>query len=254
MMAGFIRYSAIALLVVTNFAQASVELRIMGPGGDRRVSLPDGSRLADALLLPDVQAPGYNPCGSISTPALDDQLQTAKQALLARLDTLYYQLVADSQSEMAMAVKQLKQQLDKQLQHGAIRVSLDPDRLRIRQAENLLLSGEYRLYLPSCKPELMLLGAVHSPGPQPLVAGQRLADYLKHDVLQPWADASWAWYLDGRHEAKQIGTDYWNSKHREAAAGAVLFVGFDEDVLPDGYGDINQAIVTALQQGMGTQP
>jgi len=253
MMAVSIRNCFLPLMIATNIAQAA-ELHIIGPEGEQSVTLPDGAHLSDVLQLPGVKESGHHPCASISTPALDEQLLADKQALLARLDRLYYQLVADSQSAMAMSVKQLKVQLDKQVQHAAIRVSFDLDRLRIRQEENQRLAGEYRLYLPSCKQGLMLLGAVKEPGLVPLIPGQRLADYLKQNPAPSWAESSRAWYLDGRGEAKQIGTDYWNSKQREAADGAVLFVGLDSSVLPDGYGDINQAIVAVLQQGMGIQP
>ncbi|GAA4496452.1 capsule biosynthesis GfcC D2 domain-containing protein [Pseudaeromonas paramecii] len=242
------------LLLVTNLAQAAAELQIMGPAGEQTVSLPEGARLADALLLPQVQPLGYRPCARISTPQLDQQLQAQKQALLSRLDKLHYQFLADSQRPQAMAVKQLKQQLDSLVLHAAIRVSLDPDRLRIRKGENLRLEGSYRLYLPSCEPGLTLLGAVANPGPQPLIAGQWLADYLNDQQEQPWAESSWAWYLAGQDDAVRVGLDGWNRKHREASAGAVLFVGFDAGALPAGYEDINQAIVSLLQQGMGLQP
>lgn len=249
-----LKHVFLPLLVVTHLAQAAAELQILGPEGEQTVSLPEGARLADALLLPQVLQQGYLPCASISTPQLDAQVQANKQALLARLDKLHYQLLADSQRPQAMVVKQLHLQLDSLVQHAAIRVSMDPDRLRIRPEENPRLSGNYRLYLPKCELGLTLLGAVANPGSQPLVSGQWLADYLVKSPAQPWAEASWAWYLAGQDEAVRIGLDGWNRKHREAGAGALLYVGFDAGGLPAGYEDINQAIVSLLQQGMGFQP
>lgn len=243
-----------SLLLVTAGAQAAVELQLIGPEGQQHIKLPDGVYLADALMLPQVQAKAHWPCASISTPTLDKHLLVRKQALLARLDMLARQLLNDHRAALAMDVRQLRQQLDQWLQHAAINVTLDPDRLRIRQEENALLEGAYRLYLPSCERGLLLLGAVQAPGRQPLMPGQWLADYLAHHAAQPWADSSWAWYLDSRGAARKIGIDYWNRKHTEAADGAVLFLGFDEDLLPDEFRGINQAVAKLLQQGMSIQP
>lgn len=254
MMTVRIRHWLLPLLFVTAGAQAAVELQLISPDGEQRIVLPDSVRLADAMLLPQVQDKGHRACARISTQQLDAQLLATKQHLLARLDKLHYQFLADSQSAQAMAIKTLRQQLDSLVVHSAIRTSLDPDRLRIRPEENLRLVGSYRLYLPSCNNEVTLLGAVASPGSLPLVSGQWLADYLEHNAVQSWAEPSWAWYLDGQVEAERIGIGYWNRKHREARAGAVLFVGFDVGALPDGYEDINQAIISLLQQGMGIQP
>lgn len=251
-MAARIRYLLLPLCLSATLQAA--ELEIIQVDGQLNVSLPQGAHLADALLLPQVQALGYRPCARISTPQLDQQLQAQKQALLARLDKLHYQFLADSQHPQAMAVKQLKQQLDALVQHAAIRVSLDPDRLRIRPEENLRLEGAYRLYLPRCELGLALLGAVANPGPLPLVSGLWLADYLDNNQVQPWAEASWAWYLAGQDEAVRMGLDGWNRKHREASAGALIYVGFDAGALPAGYEDINQAVIGLLQQAMGFQP
>jgi hypothetical protein len=209
------------------------------------ITLPDDARLGDLLTHSNIPADAYWPTARMATTTSQAQVERERQALLHDLEMLEYQWHNEGETRNAYAVRELRVELAAVKLIGRLPATLDPDWVRIRPEDNLRLQGEYRLVLPARPQTLMVLGLVNG-NLRPLIKpGRLMADYIDGECL-PAGECAWGYLIQNDGTIEKVGLEYWNRQHREADPGAVLFVGFDNDQLPENYRNLNSRIAHLL--------
>jgi len=209
------------------------------------ITLPDDARLGDLLTHSSIPAGAYWPTARMATTTSQAQVEGEREALLHDLEMLEYQWHNEGDTRNAYAVRELRVELAAVKLIGRLPATLDPDWVRIRPEDNPLLQDEYRLILPARPTSLMVLGLVNG-NLRPLInPGQVIADYIDGECL-PAGECEWGYLIQNDGSIEKVGLEYWNRHHREADPGAVLFVGFDNDQLPENYRNLNSRIAHLL--------
>jgi hypothetical protein len=231
------------LLSSTVSAASHVELNIDGKA--ESITFNDQAHLADLLTHPLIPTDTYWSTARIATPASQSQVDGERQVLLHELEILEYQWHNEGETQKAYAVRELRSELAAVKLIGRLPATLDPDWVRIRPEDNPLLHGDYRLVLPARPTSLMVLGLVNG-NPRPLLKSKQvIADYIDAECL-PGGECAWGYLIQNDGSVEKVGLAYWNRQHREADPGAVLFIGFDNDQLPEPYRDLNSRIAHLL--------
>lgn len=231
------------LLSSTVSAATHVVLDIKGQA--ESITLADDAHLADLLTHANISADTYWPTARIATAASQAQVDGERQALLHDLEMLEYQWHNEGESQNAYAVRELRVELSAVKLIGRLPATLDPDWVRIRPKDNPLLQGEYRLVLPARPQTLSVLGLINGNPRPSLQPKQVIADYIDAECL-PAGECEWGYLIQNDGSVEKVGLAYWNRQHREADPGAVLFVGFDNDQLPEPYRNLNSRIAHLL--------
>jgi hypothetical protein len=235
---------AFTLLLSGSVAAAS-HVVVEANGKSESITLPDDARLGDLLTHSNIPADAYWPTARVATTTSQAQVERERQALLHDLEMLEYQWHNEGETRNAYAVRELRVELAAVKLIGCLPAILDPDWVRIRPEDNPLLQGEYRLILPARPTSLMVLGLVNG-NLRPLIKpGQVIADYIDGECL-PAGECEWGYLIQNDGMIEKVGLEYWNRQHREADPGAVLFVGFDNDQLPENYRNLNSRIAHLL--------
>lgn len=235
---------ALTFLLAGSVAAAS-HVVVETNGKSESITLPDDAHLADLLTHPNVPAATYWPTARIATAERQAQVDAERQALLHDLEMLEYQWHNEGETRNAYAVRELRIELAAVKLIGRLPVILEPDWVRVRPEDNPRLQGEYRLVLPARPQTLMVLGLVNG-NLRPLTKpGQVIADYIDTECL-PAGECAWGYLVQNDGTIEKVGLEYWNRQHREADTGAVLFVGFDNDQLPENYRNLNSRIAHLL--------
>ena len=233
------------MLLLSGSVAASSHVVVETNGKSESIRLPNDAHLADLLTHAHIPADTYWSTARIATAASQAQVDAERQALLHELEMLEYQWHNEGETRNAYAVRELRVELAAVKLIGRLPVTLDPDWVRIRSEDNSLLQGEYRLVLPARPTTLIVLGLVNG-NLRPLIKpGQVIADYIDGECL-PAGECAWGYLIQSDGTIEKVGLEYWNRQHREADPGAVLFVGFDNDQLPEPYRDLNSRIAHLL--------
>ena len=232
-------------LLLSGSVMAAAHVVVETNGKVESITLPDDAHIADLLNHLNISADTYWPTARISTAERQAQVDGERQALLHELEMLEYQWHNEGETRNAYAVRELRVELASVKLIGRLPATLDPDWVRIRPEDNPLLQGEYRLVLPARPTTLMVLGLVNGnprPSLQPKLV---IADYVDATCL-PVGECAWGYLIQNDGTVEKVGLEYWNRHHREADPGAVLFVGFDNDQLPENYRNLNSRIAHLL--------
>ncbi len=235
---------ALTLLLSGSVAAAS-HVVVETNGKNESITLPDDAHLADLLNHPHIPTASYWPTARIATAERQAQVERERQALLHDLEMLEYQWHNEGETRNAYAVRELRVELAAVKLLGRLPATLDPDWARIRPEDNPRLQGEYRLVLPARPQTLMVLGLVNGNPRPSLQPKQVIADYIDAECL-PAGECAWGYLIQNDGTIEKVGLEYWNRQHREADPGAVLFVGFDNDQLPEHYRNLNSRIAHLL--------
>lgn len=233
------------MLLLSGSVAAASHVVVETNGKSESITLPDDAHLADLLTHPHIPAYTYWPTARIATAERKAQVDTERQALLHDLEMLEYQWHNEGETQNAYAVRELRVELAAVKLVGRLPVTLDPDWARIRPEDNPLLQGEYRLVLPARPTTLMVLGLVNGNQRPSLQPKQVIADYIDAECL-PAGECAWGYLIQNDGSIEKVGLEYWNRQHREADPGAVLWIGFDNDQLPEPYRDLNSRIAHLL--------
>jgi hypothetical protein len=231
------------LLSSTVSAASHVELDIDGKA--ESITFTDQTHLADLLTDPHIPTTTYWPTARIATAERQAQVDAERQALLHDLEMLEYQWHNEGETRNAYAVRELRVELAAVKLIGRLPATLDPDLVRIRPENNPRLQGEYRLVLPARPTTLMVLGLINGNPRPSLKPKQVIADYVDAECL-PSGDCARGYLIQNDGTIEKVGLEYWNRQHREADPGAVLFIGFDNDQLPEQYRNLNSRIAHLL--------
>lgn len=233
------------MLLLSGSVAASSHVVVETNGNVESIRLPNDAHLADLLTHAHIPTGTYWPTARIATAASQAQVDAERQALLHELEMLEYQWHNEGETRNAYAVRELRVELAAVKLIGRLPVTLDPDWVRIRSEDNSLLQGEYRLVLSARPTTLMVLGLVNG-NLRPLIkSGQVIADYIDGECLSA-GECAWGYLIQNDGTIEKVGLEYWNRQHREADPGAVLFVGFDNDQLPENYRNLNSRIAHLL--------
>jgi hypothetical protein len=232
-------------LLLSSTVSAATHVVVETNGTVESMTLADDAHLADLLTHSNIPADTYWPTARIATPASQAQVDGERQALLHDLEMLEYQWHNEGETQKAYAVRELRAELAAVKLIGRLPATLDPDWVRIRPEDNPQLQGDYRLVLPARPTTLMVLGLING-NPRPLLKSKQvIADYIDAECL-PGGECSWGYFIQNDGTIEKVGLEYWNRQHREADPGAVLFIGFDNDQLPEQYRDLNSRIAHLL--------
>ncbi|QYJ79944.1 capsule biosynthesis GfcC family protein [Shewanella acanthi] len=218
-----------------------------------QLSYPTPIRVQQAVQEGIVQLPNYNPAKTKPQPiywlgaALWDmqdtqELETKRKEILDSLS----QMQSDStESEYVHKLGQFSEYI-RQLKLGKrIMQPLDIDLIRINEALNPLIEGQYQLILPPRPNTITVLGAVNGISQQPWQVTTKSQDYLDKVNLLDNAENSYVWLIQPNGEAIKQPIAYWNHRAQDIAPGALLYVEFSSPF--NGFATLNDNIVELLK-------
>ncbi|MCD8557699.1 MAG: capsule biosynthesis GfcC family protein [Shewanella xiamenensis] len=169
-------------------------------------------------------------------------LEATRQQVLQQLATMGEQI--DNGNYIAKLSK-LAQFLRTIKLGQRINQPLDLDLIRITDAYNPVIDGDFLLVLPPRPTTVTVVGAVAQTGEQLWQSRASSKDYLKHAGLLENAETSFVWIIQPDGNAIRQPIAYWNYQAQDIAPGATLFVEFSS--LFDGYANLNENIIELLK-------
>ena len=228
--------------------QAASQIEIFSPGHHWQVQLTDGARLSNLLMLPSLPRSTDWSLAVISTPAQDAVIEQLRQRVSTQLEQLEYLWLTGSENRGGYAVHQLRVELLRYAFAGRLFTNLDPDWVRTKPGADPVLQGKYRLRLRPAASGFRVAGLIDGAiDVEPNANMADVATLLKQRKCLPMGDCRWGYLIQPDGQVEKIGLQAWNSHYREAAPGALLWVGFDESRLPDGFRSLNQDIISLLR-------
>jgi hypothetical protein len=175
------------------------------------------------------------------------ELEPQRQALLQRLGELQQLYTTDGDTELALSVKALAEQVKSWQLAKQLLLVLDPEKMRTKAQFNpKLWPGQYSLYLKE-RPAAVTVAGLAKNSETPLLEAADAADYLDSLQLTAGASSSFLYILPAQQQPLLAKTGWWNWKRQDVPAGALLFVPFEQRVLPADFDNLNQQIVELLQ-------
>ncbi|KHE14933.1 hypothetical protein OI71_12005 [Aeromonas hydrophila] len=240
------KYLILGLIPFYALAQANINV-VYERHAITKIEVDDGARLADLLFNAELPNDIYWRSAQIANPKTMAEIQETKETLLKDLKLLQvFWMKGGDQGALIQSTQQLLQELDRIPVSGRLSVFLDPAKSRVDTEGNPLLKGNYTLFVAPRPDFLYFVGLINGRSKQPLLAGAGLADYWQGYSLLAGAEPSEAFLIQPDGAISRVPVANWNQLHREPMAGATLFVGFNPDVLPTQYRDINIRIANLL--------
>ncbi|ATL93178.1 hypothetical protein CK911_10400 [Aeromonas sp. CU5] len=240
------RYLMIGLIPFFALAQADVDV-IFERHSTVKIEFHDGARLADLLFNVKLPKDIYWRTAQIANEKTITAFQTTKENLLKDLKALQvFWMREGDKGALIQSTQQLLQELDKVPVSGRLSIALDPAKSRIDPNGNPLLKGQYTLFVASRPDFIYFVGLINGRSKQPLQSGASLASYWQDYHLLAGAAQNEAFLIQPDGSISRVPVANWNKLHREPMAGATLFVGFDPQLLPEQYRDINIRITNLL--------
>ena len=240
------RLAAIALLwCLCAMAHAQAPVRVQVEGAVRNpgtFEVPEGSRLSEAVLAAMPTADAY-PAGAslLRRDATREQLRL-KAALVHDLQ----QLAQAEDAALRNTAAALARQLDAMPVTGRIHTLLDPRRMEVEPAANLVLAEGDRVVYPRRPGTVRIVGAVAVPCDVAHVPLRDAAAYLDA-CPQLSADRDWLYAIQPDGAIQRLGIALWNrSPSQPLAPGAVLYVPLPARALRGLDVDFNAEFATFL--------
>ncbi|MBL0625572.1 capsule biosynthesis GfcC family protein [Aeromonas jandaei] len=240
------RYLTIGLIPFFALAQADVDV-IFERHSTAKIEFHDGARLADLLF--NVQLPDniYWRTAQIANEKTIAAFQMTKEQLLKDLKALQvFWMREGDKGALIQSTQQLLQELDRIPISGRLPVLLDPAKTRVDPEGNPLLKGNYTLFVAPRPDFIYFVGLINGRSKQPLRLGASLASYWQDYRLLAGAAQHEAFLIQPDGAISRVPVANWNKLHREPMAGATLFVGFDPQIIPEQYKDINIRIANLI--------
>ncbi|MFB2684886.1 capsule biosynthesis GfcC family protein [Shewanella mangrovisoli] len=219
-----------------------------------QITYPAAIRVGQAVQDGLTQLPLYNqstrneaiPIYWVGAALLDIQstaaLEATRQQILQQLANMGQQ--ADDSHYIAKLSKFA--QFLRNIKLGQrISQPLDLDLIRITDAYNPIIDGQFLLVLPPRPTTITVVGAVAQTGVQKWISRTSSKDYLKQAGLLENAENSFVWIIQPDGKAIRQPIAYWNHQSMDIAPGAILFVEFSG--LFDDYSTLNNNIIELLK-------
>ncbi|OBU11947.1 hypothetical protein AYY19_08535 [Photobacterium aquimaris] len=167
---------------------------------------------------------------------------SAKTTLIKQLTTLSQQHSDDAALSRSFA--NTAQWLQLQIQTQRLPVAIDIDKVRLHNADNPLLNGNYQLNLANHPTSITVIGAIEQPQQLDWQPRMAASDYLAHVSLLDIAANSEVTVIQPDGVVQQHPIAYWNKAHLDIAPGAIIYVGYQS--LFNDYRDLNHDISSML--------
>lgn len=206
-------------------------------------------RLSEVVVtvndIPDL----YWPAGRLyrTDPHLVEAIEQQRQRLLQSLIDLQQYYAQDGQLELAQSVEHVKEQISLWVLAEQLSLPLDPDRVRPRVELNPRLeAGQYLLQV-NTRPEFLSVVGLTQSTQLELMNAADASDYIKQMTTMAGASSSFLYILPAAKPTILAQIGIWNSKRQDVPAGAILYVPFEQRLLPSEFEELNQRIVELLQ-------
>lgn len=251
----------LALLLSTlslSTAQANIQLYVSISSTKEplvQITYPTTIRVGQAVQDGLAQLPLYNqsakseeiPIYWLGAALLDIHntaaLEATRQQVLQKLANMGQQ--ADNNSQYIAKLSKFSQFLRNIKLGQRVNQPLDLDLIRITDAYNPIIDGQFLLVLPPRPTTITVVGAVAQTGEQKWVSRTSSKDYLKQAGLLENAENSFVWIIQPDGNAIRQPIAYWNHQAQDIAPGATLFVEFSG--LFDDYSTLNNNIIELLK-------
>lgn len=234
-------------LVISMVSHASVHVQLFEDGVmTDQLSLPDNSRLSDLLHDEHVPSEIYWRSAQLTNTSRMEASNSEKTSLMGELDALRDYWRGARKNDLAMSVQKLIDDISTISVSGHFSLGIDPDLSRVDTAYNPPLKGNYVFFVAARKPWLNLIGLTTSDSRQGLYPGVGVSEYWQGYHLLPGADPAVVYLIQPTAEIELVPVAIWNRLHREPMAGATIFIGFDPDILPHEYKNINERIAKLI--------
>lgn len=234
-------------LVISIVSHASVHVQLFEEGVKTvQLSLPDNSRLSDLLHDEHLPPAIYWRSAQLTNSSRMDAANSEKTSLISELDALRNYWHDLRENDLAMSAQKLMDDISTISVSGHFSLDIDPDLSRIDTAHNPLLKGNYVFFVAARKSWLNLVGLTSSDRRQGLYPGVGVSEYWQGYHLLPGADPAFVYLIQPTAEVELVPVAIWNRVHREPMAGATIFIGFDPDILPHEYKNINERIAKLI--------
>ncbi|WP_133178867.1 capsule biosynthesis GfcC family protein [Shewanella decolorationis] len=250
----------LALLVSSLFlpnVEANTQLSVSTSASNPpqlQITYPSAIRVGQAVQDGLTQLPLYNqvtkneaiPIYWLGAALLDTKntaaLEVTRQQVLQQLATMGEQ--ADNANYIANLAK-FAQFLRNVKIGQRVNQPLDLDLIRITDAYNPVIDGDFLLVLPPRPTTITVVGAVAQTGEQVWQSRASSKDYLTRAGLLDNAGDSFVWIIqpDGKVIKQPIA--YWNHQAQDIAPGAILFVEFS--ALFNDHAKLNNNIIELLK-------
>lgn len=250
----------LALLVGSLFlpsVEANTQLSVSTSSSNTpqlQITYPSAIRVGQAVQDGLTQLPLYNqtikneatPIYWLGAALLDTKntaaLEVARKQILQQLADMGEQ--ADNNNDIAKLTK--FSQFLRNLKLG-LRVNqpLDLDLIRITDAYNPVIDGDFLLVLPPRPTTITVVGAVAQTGEQAWQSRASSKDYINQAGLLDNAENSFVWIIQPDGNAIKQPVAYWNHQTQDIAPGAILFVEFSD--LFDNHAKLNNNIIELLK-------
>ncbi len=174
-------------------------------------------------------------------------LEKQRQDLLDTLGRLQQTYLQDGETELAASAEHLLQEIKNWVLAKQLFLALDPDVVRAKVALNpKLRAGQYLLQVAK-RPDVVTVTGLAQNTELSLLNAADAADYVEKMNLLAGASSSFLYILPSSQPVILAKTGLWNSQRQDVPVGAVLYVPFEQRVLPSDFEDINQKIIELLQ-------
>ncbi|MFV0595813.1 capsule biosynthesis GfcC family protein [Shewanella sp.] len=251
---------SLALLLSTLFlptVQANTQLYVSTSASKEpqmQITYPATIRVGQAVQDGLTQLPLYNkttrneaiPIYWLGAALLDLQntaeLEATRQHVLQQLANIGQQV---DNSQYIAKLSKFAQFLRNIKLGQRVNQPLDLDLIRITDAYNPSIDGQFLLVLPPRPTTVTVVGSVAQTGEQVWQSRKSSKDYLKQAGLLENAENSFVWIIQPDGNAIRQPIAYWNHQAQDIAPGAILFVEFSS--LFDDYSTLNNNIIELLK-------
>lgn len=209
-------------------------------------SLADGERLDKFYAQTQLPKETDWHASLLTNPIRQAQFEAETNSLKTKLDHLEQSWLRQNKTDLVQSIRQLKRELFQIKVVGRIPAELDPDMIRLRTQYNRPLVGHYMLYIAPHSDDLNIVGLINGKSKAKLQSGWSVEDYIANSKHLAGAEVSYGYLISSNGEWQKVPLAYWNKKHIEPSAGATLFIGFNESVLPDIFADLNDHIAAYI--------
>ncbi|MCX7515277.1 capsule biosynthesis GfcC family protein [Frateuria hangzhouensis] len=225
-----------------------VEGRVVHAGAQ---ALPEGARLADALLAAEVEPDAYVLGAAWLRPSLQPAQRRLKAGVLYDLEVLAGEARLGGDADLLALAQRLAQTVRALPITGRAREALlDPRPLELSPKNHLLADGD-RVLFPARPGTIRVTGAVQRDCRLPHQPLRDARDYLADCALAAPAESDWLYVIQPDGAVTRLGTGLWNrAAAQPLAPGAMLYV----PIRQSAASAVDPALNDQLAQLLATQP
>lgn len=210
------------------------------------ISLP---RLSEVVTAVNKEPALYWPAARLykTDPEATATPERQRQELLKTLTSLKQIYVQDDDTELVATTEHLLQQVKSWVLAQQLLLALDPDKVRAKPALNPKLRAGHYLLLVTKRPDTVTVTGLTQNNKLPLLHAADATEYLEQIKPLAGASSSFLYILPAGEAAIVAKTGLWNSQRQDIPAGAVLYVPFEQRLLPSEFEQVNQQVIELLQ-------